>query len=114
MCLANPSVPYSVLRITRTEPDGMFHEGECLLYRPRVKFALRKVMVCVPPVAIERDHCLGFGNGLLAATLRSQHRGFRLMRSGVAGRCRQGLRCNPFCTLEVGSGRIGLSVEHAD
>src|SRR6266852_1414111 len=85
MRLRDLAIPNAELRITGAEPYGLLHERDRLLYRPGFKLALAEREYCEHPVAIEREHCLIFGNGLLMSALCAQHLAFGEMRKGAAG-----------------------------
>ena len=68
-----------ILRIARTEPDGVLEEGNSLLYRPYKDLAQAYMEQCTIRIAIEGEHCLEFGNGFSASPLRPQDLCFDVM-----------------------------------
>ena len=101
------------LGIARTESNGLFLSRDQLLHRPGHELAPSEMRVCVGPVAVERDHCLVFGNGLVASVLRAQHLGFGEMCERAAGRCGQGSLGQAFGAHDVGRGRAGHKIKDA-
>src|SRR4029077_20559364 len=69
----DPEIVKADLGIARTEPDGLLLGRDKLLYQPGHELAPAKMGVCVGPVAVERDGCLVFENGLVVSVLRAQH-----------------------------------------
>jgi len=84
----NPVVINADIWIAGTEAEGLLLQRYHLLNRPNEELALAEGGYCEHPVAIEREHCLVFGNGLLESALSAQNLAFREMRERAARRCR--------------------------
>jgi len=71
----NPAIHVADEGIAGTEAKGEFLERDYLLYRPDETLTIGESGYRAHPVAIERNHCLVFRNGLLVSALRSQDLG---------------------------------------
>jgi hypothetical protein len=69
----NAVIPSADVGIARAEADGSLQERDYLLERSGLELAPTDSRQCVHMVAVQRDHHLVFGNGLLRAALRSKH-----------------------------------------
>jgi hypothetical protein len=70
----NQQVPKPYIGIARAELDGSLHERDHLLYRPGIEVAPGETTQCRHQIAIQRERCLIFGDGLLPSVLRPQIR----------------------------------------
>src|SRR5205823_10407089 len=99
-------IPDPELGITGAEPNGSLYERDRLLDEAGVEFTLAESEEGVNIVAIVRERCLVFRNGLGVSALRTQQEGFGDMRQRTAKRRRQGLLAQPFRAFEISRRRV--------